>query len=272
MTFFQVNVQSPIQMTPPLQEAAEKKLFFYLSHSVLAETFLQAGPVVKSVLLLLILLSIVCWGIILYKYVMLRRANKHAQAFLGLFSKASSLMELYHASKNISTSPILEVFDAGYMELTRLLPTKGNSDPESSDTLDNTATANAAASLKAGGMKNVNRAMQKAKSRVSTDMERYLTFLATTGSTAPFIGLFGTVWGIMTAFRSIGTTGSANLATVAPGIAEALIATAVGLFAAIPAVVAYNLFLNRVRVLTNDMENFSSELLNLIERHLLKVL
>jgi len=114
----------------------------------------------------------------------------------------------------------------------------------------------------------VDRAMIKAKTRVNTHMERYLTFLATTGSTAPFIGLFGTVWGIMTAFRNIGATGNANLATVAPGIAEALIATAVGLFAAIPAVVAYNFFLQRVRVLAKDMENFSTDLLNLIERQL----
>jgi len=101
-------------------------------------------------------------------------------------------------------------------------------------------------------------------------LERYLTFLASTGSTAPFIGLFGTVWGIMTAFRNIGATGSANLATVAPGIAEALIATAVGLFAAIPAVVAYNFFLQRIRVLTADMDNFSADLINIIERHLRK--
>ena len=112
--------------------------------------------------------------------------------------------------------------------------------------------------------------MQKAKSRVTTNLERYLTFLATTGSTAPFIGLFGTVWGIMSAFHSIGTTGSANLATVAPGIAEALIATAVGLFAAIPAVIAYNFFIQRVRVVTKEMENFSTDLINTIERHLRK--
>ena len=102
------------------------------------------------------------------------------------------------------------------------------------------------------------------------DLKRYLTFLATTGSTAPFIGLFGTVWGIMRAFRSIGMTGSANLATVAPGIAEALIATAVGLFAAIPAVVAYNFLLQRVRVITAEMEHFSTDLINLIDRHLRK--
>jgi len=234
-----------------------------LQNNLITETFLQAGPVVKLVLLLLIVLSVLCWGIIVYKYLMLKRARRNAEEFLDFFSNASSLMEVYHASKNIPASPLLEVFESGYLELSRLLsPSGGGSSKPGAEP--------ASPPLKIGGVENVNRAMQKAKTRVATQMERYLTFLATTGSTAPFIGLFGTVWGIMRAFRNIGTTGSANLATVAPGIAEALIATAVGLFAAIPAVVAYNFFLQWVRVLSKDMENFSSDLLNLIERHLHK--
>jgi len=228
--------------------------------NLLADTLLQAGPVVKLVLLLLILLSVFCWGIILYKYLMLGRADRNSKAFMTFFSNASSLMEVYHASKNIPPNPLLEVFESGYLELSRLLSSRSSPGREEQ----------APASLRAGGVENVSRAMQKAKSRTATQMEKYLTFLATTGSTAPFIGLFGTVWGIMTAFHSIGTTGSANLATVAPGIAEALIATAVGLFAAIPAVVAYNFFLQRIRVHSKDMENFSTDLLNLIERQLHK--
>ena len=234
-----------------------------LRGTLLAETFLGAGPVVKLVLAVLLLLSVVSWGIILYKYLMLRNAAKNAAEFSELFFKSSSLMEVYHACKSLPGSHLLEMFEAGYRELSRLLSSSGGGGGEGAADLS-------ASSLKMGGVENVGRAMQKAKSRVTTHLEKYLTFLATTGSTSPFIGLFGTVWGIMRAFRSIGASGSANLATVAPGIAEALIATAVGLFAAIPAVVAYNFFLHRVRVLTKEMENFSTDLINLIERHLRK--
>lgn len=255
----QMQAVSPIA----LQGLLETSPGASLQKSLIAETFLQAGPVVKLVLLFLVSLSVICWGIIIFKYLMLKRARKNAEEFFDFFSNASSLMEVYHASKNIPASPLLDVFESGYLELSRLLSPSGKSMPK-------TGVEPVSPSLKIGGVENVNRAMQKAKTRVATQMERYLTFLATTGSTAPFIGLFGTVWGIMRAFHSIGTTGSANLATVAPGIAEALIATAVGLFAAIPAVVAYNFFLQWVRVLSKDMENFSTDLLNLIERHLRK--
>jgi biopolymer transport protein TolQ len=157
----------------------------------------------------------------------------------------------------------MEVFDAGYRELTRLLKGSGGTSKSSQES--------SPPEIKAGGLENVGRALRKAQTQVITELESALTFLATTGSTAPFIGLFGTVWGIMGAFRNIGATGSANLATVAPGIAEALIATAVGLFAAIPAVVAYNYFLNWVKVLASEMENFSSDFLNIIERHLMTI-
>jgi biopolymer transport protein TolQ len=117
-----------------------------------------------------------------------------------------------------------------------------------------------------GGIENVSRALRRATNSEITRLERYLTFLATTGSTSPFIGLFGTVWGIMTAFEGIGRTGSASLAVVAPGIAEALIATAIGLVAAIPAVMAYNHFQHKIRVLTNEMDSFSTEFLNIVQR------
>jgi len=238
--------------------AAPQGFAFTSSGSLLSDTFLQAGPVVKLVLFLLIMLSVFCWAIILYKYLMLRKADRNSQVFMTFFSNASSLMEVYHASKNIPSNPLLEVFEAGYLELSRLVSSRSPAGREEPG------------ALRSGGVDNVSRAMRKAKSRTATQMEKYLTFLATTGSTAPFIGLFGTVWGIMTAFHGIGVTGSANLATVAPGIAEALIATAVGLFAAIPAVVAYNFFLQRIRVHSKDMENFSTDLLNLIERQLHK--
>ena len=263
MFLFQGTALTPLQQGAPIQEGLRESVATAAGRSLLADTFLQAGPVVKLVLLLLVMLSVACWGIILYKYLILRRAQENGQDFSDLFSKASSLMEVYHASKNIPSSPLLEVFEAGYRELSRLLGSSGSASPQ-------TGSDPSVASFKMGGVGNVDRAMQKAKSRAATHLEKYLTFLATTGSTAPFIGLFGTVWGIMNAFRSIGATGSANLATVAPGIAEALIATAAGLFAAIPAVVAYNFFVHRVRVVTKDMENFSTDLINSIERHLRK--
>lgn len=235
----------------------------FRSGSLLVETLVQAGPTVKLVLLLLIVLSVTCWGIIFYKFLVLRRSGKASQQFLTLFARASSLSELYHACRNVQRSPLLEVFEEGYKELSRLLSASGSGSSRS-------AAGDPVVATKPGGIENVSRAMRMAQTRAVTELERYLTFLASTGSTAPFIGLFGTVWGIMTAFRNIGMTGSANLATVAPGIAEALIATAVGLFAAIPAVVAYNFFLSRIRVLTADMENFSADLVNIIERHLRK--
>ena len=259
-----LNVAAAI--TPP--EAPDhgilsESMLFSLKNNLLADTFAQAGPVVKCVLALLLLLSVICWGIVLFKYLMLRSARLNTEKFLDLFGGASSLVEVQHASQSISGSPLQEVFSAGYRELARLLSAQQGA---SSDELPSPTPK----VLSAAGVENVERAMIKAKTRVATNTEKYLTFLATTGSTAPFIGLFGTVWGIMSAFRNIGATGNANLTTVAPGIAEALIATAVGLFAAIPAVVAYNFFLQRVRVLEKDMENFSTDLLNMIERQLHK--
>jgi biopolymer transport protein TolQ len=263
MLLYQLAAQAPVAQGAPVTEALRQGVSTAAGRSLLADTFLQAGPVVKLVLFLLVALSVACWGIILFKYLTLRRAEENGERFFDLFIKASSLMEVYHASQNIPGSPLLEVFEAGYRELSRLLSSSGAPPPQPGG-------EPSVASLKMGGVGNVDRAMQKAKSRANTRLEKYLTFLATTGSTAPFIGLFGTVWGIMTAFRSIGATGSANLATVAPGISEALVATAFGLLAAIPAVVAYNFFIHRVRVITKDMENFSTDLINSIERHLRK--
>ncbi len=263
MSVLQVAVQSAAHGAAEAHPSWQATLGGLLRKSLLAETLLQAGPVVKFVLFFLILLSVVCWGIILYKWLFLKRAEKNAEKFSEMFSRATSLVEVYHAAKNLPSNPLLQVFQAGYRELSRLLAS-----PPGAGEGGEGQEATVPVSLRPGGVENVERAMQKAKSSETTQMERYLTFLATTGSTSPFIGLFGTVWGIMTAFRAIGAAGSANLATVAPGIAEALIATAMGLFAAIPAVVAYNFLVRRVRLLTKEMESFSTDLVNLIERHL----
>jgi biopolymer transport protein TolQ len=145
---------------------------------------------------------------------------------------------------------VSQTFRAGYIELARLKKTSGE---------DQT--------MLGGGIENVERALRRAQNSESTALLALTPFLATVGSTSPFIGLFGTVWGVMKAFNDIGRMGSANLATVAPGISEALIATAVGLLAAIPAVIAYNYFLSSIKNLESEMDSFSSDFLNIVKRH-----
>ena len=156
-------------------------------------------------------------------------------------------------------SPIAQVFRAGYQELMRLTRARKQTTSVEGEPLNN----------EEGGIENIERAMRRAMRLQTTRLERALIFLATTASTAPFVGLFGTVWGIMDAFRGLAVTKTSSIQAVAPGIAEALIATAVGLSAAIPAVMAYNYFSRQIRVLAADMENFVAEFLNIAERHFL---
>ncbi|UCD83727.1 MAG: protein TolQ [Deltaproteobacteria bacterium] len=218
----------------------------------------EAGPVVKLVLLILFILSLFTWAIIFYKFRTVRRARAESKRFLEVFWESKKLDSIYETSQELDWSPVAAVFSAGYQELVRLKKVNPGS-----------SSAGEAADHESGGLGNINRAMQKATMSEINLLERFLTFLATTGSAAPFIGLFGTVWGIMDSFRSIGVMGSANLTIVAPGISEALIATAMGLFAAIPAVMAYNFFVNQIKTLVNEMDIFSSEFLNIVERHFL---
>ncbi len=223
------------------------------------ELVLEAGPVVKLVLLILSFLSVLTWAIIFFKLRVVWKARTESKKFLDVFWESKKLDSIYETSGELSLSPVAAVFKAGYQELIRLK--KANPAGSSS--------AREGLGPEPGGLGNINRAMQKATMSEINLLERFLTFLATTGSAAPFIGLFGTVWGIMDSFRSIGVMGSANLTVVAPGISEALIATAMGLFAAIPAVMAYNFFVNRIKTLVNEMDIFSSEFLNIVERHFL---
>lgn len=227
----------------------------------LLNMILNAGLMVQFVLLLLLLFSVISWAIILMKYKILRQVQKENEAFLDVYMKGSKLSEIFPESKKFHHSTIAEVFRSGYTELVKVTRVVKESpaapDTEGPDRL----------SLEMSRIDNVDRALNRARDSESTKLESTLGFLATTGSTSPFIGLFGTVWGIMNTFRDIGTRGSANLAVVAPGISEALIATAAGLAAAIPAVIFYNYYLNRVRAMTQEMDNFSSELLNIIERY-----
>jgi biopolymer transport protein TolQ len=217
-----------------------------------------ASPVVQLVLLLLLVFSVGSLGVILFKFRQLRLARRQSERFLEIFWEAKNLAGINNASIELKQSPVAHVFRSGYQELQRLTRTSSKRSGTSSENVESTEL---------GGIENVERAMRRATTQEVTRLEKALTFLATTASTAPFVGLFGTVWGVMTAFRGLTTAQTSSIQAVAPGIAEALIATAVGLAAAIPAVVAFNHFAREVRVLTADMENFSAEFLNIAERH-----
>jgi biopolymer transport protein TolQ len=217
----------------------------------LSET-LAEWPLSQAAMGLLILFSVLSWGVIVFKWVQLRTARRQSDQFLDAFWQAKRLDAIYQQSETLMKSPISQVFRAGYIELARLKKSSGEE------------------SILGGGIENVERALRRAQNSESTVLESKTSFLATVGSTAPFIGLFGTVWGIMKAFADIGRMGSANLATVAPGISEALIATAIGLLAAIPAVIAFNFFGSNIRVLQSEMDSFGSDFLNIVKRHFFK--
>jgi biopolymer transport protein TolQ len=217
-----------------------------------------AGAIVQLVLLMLVAFSVASWAIIFTKRRQVRHAERESERFIDIFWDAKNLTAINTASLDLKASPVAQVFRAGYQELVRI--TRGKREAGPGDEM----------STDLGGVENVERAMKRAASQEITKLESSLTFLATTASAAPFVGLFGTVWGIMNAFRGLSVTQSSSIQAVAPGISEALIATAIGLAAAIPAVMAYNYFADRVRVLGTEMENFASEFLNIAERHFLK--
>ena len=242
----------------------------FWSLQLLAQTGFDAGQqqgildlvrgsslIVQGVLYLLILFSVVSWGIIFYKYRQVRISKNESERFVEIFWESRNLASIHDASRELRSSSVAQVFRAGYEELLRVSKSKKESSGEGLTT-------------ELGGVDNVARAMKRATSVEITKLEKSMTFLATTASTTPFIGLFGTVWGIMNAFRGLSVTHSSSIQAVAPGIAEALIATAAGLAAAIPALMAYNHFVQKIKVLTADMDNFSHEFLNIAERHFLK--
>jgi biopolymer transport protein TolQ len=216
--------------------------------------FTGTGLVVKIVLIILLYFSVVSWTIIFFKLLQVYRANTESERFLEFFWKTKRFDLVNAQLDRFANSPLSVMFNEGYGELKKLME-KGEH-PEEPDGI----------STDLGGIDNIARALRRATTSEITRLEKYLTFLATTGATAPFIGLFGTVWGIMTAFKGIGETGSASLSVVAPGIAEALIATAIGLVAAIPAVMGYNHFQNKIKVLIAEMDSFSAEFLNIVHR------
>jgi biopolymer transport protein TolQ len=231
-------------------------------HGSLVDMVLGAGVIVQLVLLLLFLFSVISWAIILMKWFNIRKVRKENELFMGLYMKSSKLADIAPEAKKFRVSTVAEVFRAGYGELAKLSRGRGNPAAREAE--------GSGQSVEITGIDNVERAMNRACGMETTKLEAAIGFLATTGSASPFIGLFGTVWGIMDTFKGIGARGSATLAVVAPGISEALIATAAGLAAAIPAVIFYNYYLNRIKNMTLEMDHFASELLNIVERYYVK--
>src|SRR5688572_14903937 len=216
-----------------------------------------SSPISKAILLVLILFSVTSWAVILFKLWVFSRSERQSVAFLEVFRRSNKFSEVQAVCKTLAESPLVGIFQAGYAELNAQLRLSGGVPPG--------AAVVARPTIKS--LTALDRALLRAASVEVNKLENRIPFLATTASITPYIGLFGTVWGIMGAFQGIGQTGSTNLGVVAPGIAEALIATAAGLFAAIPAVYFYNHITGRIRLLGSEMDDFALEFLNISERN-----
>jgi biopolymer transport protein TolQ len=225
------------------------------------EIIADVGPLEKVVLIVLLVMSVISWAIILHKALQFRLIGRESGRFLKSYRESRRFSLVASSAKRLRQSPLGRVYLGAYQELSASGappdvmdgPPEPGDEPISSDRLES-----------------IQRAMRRVHSTEVERMERYLAFLATTASAGPFVGLLGTVVGIMGSFQAIGTQGSASLAVVAPGISGALVATAAGLAAAIPAVVGYNYFVGRVRHWTTEMDNFALELANLVERRLVR--
>jgi len=208
----------------------------------------QSGPVAKMVLLMLLSASIFCWAVIVTKWRTLRVALSQNEKFLTTFWNGKNIDEVVSKSEKFPHAPVASVFRSGVKELRKL------------------SAADAGVTSPTEKVENVYRALMRTSTSEISALEKHVGWLATTASAAPFVGLFGTVWGIMNSFQNIGATGAANLAIVAPGISEALITTATGIGAAIPAVIAYNHFAGQIKKIANDMECFSQDFVNIVQR------
>ncbi len=218
------------------------------------EALKEASFLVQLTLLILISLSIVCWGVALSKFQQFKNLKNANLPFMHLFEKTNSLDQIYDSKDRFAGSNLARLFIAGFDEMKKLAESKNNSN--SKDGL--------------AGIDNIERVLRKQMDTEIAILESRINWLATTGSTGPFIGLFGTVWGIMTSFHKIGQMGSASLAVVAPGISEALIATAIGLLAAIPSVMLYNYFISQIKKEEMNMNNFSIDFINAVKRDFFK--
>ncbi len=226
----------------------------------ISNMIMHVGPMGQTVMLTLLLFSIASWSIIFMKVRLFKKAMKDSDTFLESFWSSKTLNDANDAAETHLLSPEAAIFQAGFAELQKINKIRNRGDESgTSEPLE----------MQLATMDNLKRSIRKAESQEIAELGRSLTFLATTGSATPFIGLFGTVWGIMSSFHNIGLRGSASLAVVAPGISEALVATAAGLAVAIPAVIAYNYFANQLDEFANEMHNFATDFLNLVERDLL---
>ncbi|RLC23161.1 MAG: protein TolQ [Deltaproteobacteria bacterium] len=219
----------------------------------------DAGPVVKFVMLLLLFFSITSWAIMFIKFRYIRKSFKESAEFTDIFWQCRNLADAFSKAKALRSSPVARIFITAYMEMAR-------SDGKDKKKMQIKRTQSSYLQIIGSIKRSLNRSIGVEVRR----LVQLVPFLATAGNISPFIGLFGTVWGIMGTFHGIGLSGSASLAVVAPGISEALIATAAGLAVAIPSVIGYNYFTDRIRVLDSELQSFSSDLLNIMERDIQK--
>ncbi len=219
----------------------------------------RMGPFALSILFILLVFSLLSWTIILRKYLTLRDIDSQSRSFVALFRKSSRLSEVNVACEHYRRTPLSGLFAAGYQELNVQLQTPGNKGAGSSVNPGRPA-------LTDRNLTAVQRALQRASAAELSVLERSMSWLASTAAVTPFIGLLGTVVGIINAFQGLGLERTASIQAVAPGIAEALVATAAGLFAAIPAVLAYNQFVHRIKEVGAGMDDFAAEFMNLVER------
>ncbi|MFO7560523.1 MAG: protein TolQ [Desulfobacterales bacterium] len=226
------------------------------------EMFWNASFMVQLVLLILVFFSIASWTIILLKYNYIRKAFNESSYFVDFFWNSRDLSDAFAKAKQLDSSPVATIFRIGYMELKKL--------NRSGVPIASSADIGKGGTSTFRGIDNIKRSLRRAINTEVTKLTQMVPFLATAGNTTPFIGLFGTVWGIMNSFHGIGQSGSASLAVVAPGITEALIATAAGLAVAIPSVIAYNYFSQRIRVIESELISFSADFLNIVERDILR--
>jgi biopolymer transport protein TolQ len=226
------------------------------------ELIANSGLIAKAVLLILFALSVICWAIIFHKAFQFRATSRDTARFLKVYRESRRFSLVASGAKRLRASPLARVYLGAFQELTGT----GTAPPDVMDgALDPSEDG-----VPPERLDSVQRAMRRVQASEIERMEKYLAFLATTASAGPFIGLFGTVVGIISSFQAIGSQGSASLAVVAPGISEALVATAAGLLAAIPAVIGYNYFVGKVRHWATEMDNFALELANLVERRLVR--
>jgi len=245
------------------------------------DMLIHAGPMAVFVLLILLVFSIICWAIVFLKFRLIRKATRQTADFMELFWETREMNKVYNSSESFELSPVARLFRAGYSELKRIQKIRlSMSSEKEQENTDNDKLQRQGDTVNSGKdwslqkqhsiMENLERTLKRAALDQINKMEKALNFLATAGNTTPFIGLFGTVWGLMEAFRSIGLKGSANLAVVAPGISDALITTAAGLVVAIPAVVAFNYFVHRILSIRAEMDIFTSDFLSMVERQFFK--